>query len=508
MSSNTRIIKNTLFLYFRMFFIMGVSLYTSRVILQVLGVDDFGIYNLVGGIVVLFAFFNSAMSATTQRYINVEITSGLKEQVNKVFCTSLNIHFAIAVIVIFFAETIGLWFLNEHLNIPPERMYAANVVYQISILTTAVGIIRIPYDAIVIAYEKMSYYAFFGIFENLAKLVAVFSLYLFSDKDVLITYAVLLMLITFCSNFIYYLYSIKNFKIQTTYRYYKDRKLYKELISFSGWMVFGQVAVVGASQGLNMILNIFIGVVVNAAMGLANQVNAAVYSFVSNFQIAFRSQLIQSYAEKDIKRHKDLVLNTSKYSLFLMAMLAVPLLYFTDSLLALWLGPTVPSYTADFIRIIILISLVDALAGPFWISAQAIGSIKAYNIVLTAINLLVLPVAFVLLKMGYSPASVLAGKFVISLINQLFRYYFINKYLHFNKGPFLMYFVSVGSVFLFLITLTISGSTGIQHDLYHLIKTTIFLEAILLVLVYFIGLNAKERDWLLKLLRSKIFNKT
>ncbi len=507
MSSNIRIIKNTLFLYFRMFFIMGVALYTSRVILQVLGVADFGIYNLVGGIVVLFAFFNSTMSATTQRYINVEIAAGLTERINKVFCTSLNIHFAIALIVIFLAETVGLWFLNYQLNIPEERMYSANVVYQISIITTALSIIRIPYDSIILAYERMSYYAYFGIFENLCKLLIVWSLYIFSEKDILIVYAVLLMLLSAVSNIIYYIYCKTNFRKETAYRFYKDRHLFRELISFSGWMIFGQVAVVGASQGVNMILNIFIGVVVNAAMGLANQVNTAVYSFVSNFQIAFRSQLIQSYAEKDIERHKNMVLNTSKYSLFLMAILAVPLLYFTDSLLTLWLGPAVPAYTADFIRIVVLISLVDALAGPFWISAQAIGSIKAYNIVLTAINLLVLPIAFVLLKTGYSPPAVLIGKLVISMANQLFRYYFINKYLHFNKRHFLMYFVSTGSVLLFLTVLTLSGSTETRHDLFHLVTTIIFLEAILLVIVYFVGLNTKERDWIFKLVKRRVFKK-
>lgn len=487
---------------------MGVALYTSRIILQVLGVEDFGIYNLVGGIVVLFAFFNNAMSATTQRYINVEIASGLTERINKVFCTSLNIHFLIALIVVFLAETVGLWFLNYQLNIPEERMYAANVVYQISIITTALSIIRLPYDAIILAYEKMSYYAFLGFFENLAKLLIVFSLYLFSGKDLLIVYAVLLMLVSLLSNIAYYIYCNKKFKIETVYRSYKDRNLFRELISFSGWMVFGQVAVVGASQGVNMILNIFIGVVVNAAMGLANQVNAAVYSFVSNFQVAFRAQLIQSYAEKDYERHKNMVLNTSKYSFFLMAALAVPLLYFTDTLLALWLGDTVPLYTAGFIRIVILISLVDALAGPFWLSAQAIGSIKEYNIVLTGINLLVLPIAFVLLKMGHPPTSVLIGKLVISLLNQLFRYYFINKYLHFNIRKFSMYFLVVGSVFLFLLALVVWGSSGSQHDLPHLIKMTILFEAVLLMFVYFVGLNSKERLLLVNTISKRIRRKT
>jgi O-antigen/teichoic acid export membrane protein len=206
-SSNQKIVKNTLVLYVRMFFIMGVNLYTSRVILQVLGVTDFGIYNLVGGIVVLFAFFNNAMAATTQRYINIEIKGGVLRRINKVFCTSLNIHALIALVVIILAETAGLWFLNNKLNIPQDRMVAANMVYQISIFTTALSIVRLPFDAIILAYEKMSFYAFIGIYENAARLLAVLCLLFFAIHNPLITYAALLLLITLSGNIWYFFYT-------------------------------------------------------------------------------------------------------------------------------------------------------------------------------------------------------------------------------------------------------------------------------------------------------------
>jgi O-antigen/teichoic acid export membrane protein len=491
-----------------MFFIMGVTLYTSRVILQVLGVEDFGIYNLVSSIAVLFVFLNSAMAATTQRYINVEITSGQKERVNRVFCTSFNIHVIIALIVIFLAETLGLWFLNDELNIPRDRMYAANMVYQCAIGITALSIVRIPYDAIILAHEKMSFYAFLGIFENTAKLLAVFALLLFAGYDLLITYALLLLLVSLIVMVVYHFYCRRNFSRETEYHYYRDRKLFRELVSFSGWMVFGQLAVVGASQGLNIILNIFTGVVVNAAMGLANQVNTAVYSFISNFQIAFRPQLIQSYADAQYERHRNMVLNTSKYSFFLMAILAVPLLYFTEPLLSLWVGAdAVPQYTAAFVRVVVLISLVDALAGPFWISVQANGNIKRYNVVLTTINLLVLPLAFVLLKAGFPPAAVLIGKFAISLVSQAFRYYFINHYLHFDRKKFSRYFWAVGSVFLFLAALAVLGSSGGHHDWFRLIINTMLLETLLLAFVYFAGLNTEEKNLVAEVLRKKLLKK-
>lgn len=503
MSSNKVIVKNTLFLYFRMFVALGIALYTSRVVLRVLGVEDFGIYNLVAGVVVLFSFLNAAMSSTTQRYINIALTSHLLEDVKRVFSVSLNVHLVISIIIIILSETVGLWFLNAKLNIADNRMYAANVVYQISIIITVLGVIQVPYNAMILANEKFSFFAILGIFESVAKLAVIVVLIYIPTYDQLILYSLLLALVSFLINLIYYIYCQKKFKKEVAYKNFRDKDLFKELVSFSSWMLLGQVAVIGATQGLNMILNIFLGVLVNASMGIANQVNNAIFSFVSNFQMALRPQLIQSHARNELGTHKKIVLSTSKYSFFLMAVLSVPVLFFTNYILTLWLGNTLPPYLERFVQFTILTSLIDSLSGPFWMSAQAIGNIKEYNIVLTTINMLVMPLAYALLYFGFDPVSVLIGKFGISIVNQIFRYYFINKYLHFDKKEFLSYFIAVLLPFGYLIALVVF-SFDMKLSFLDFLFFTTSLEIILLSFFIVFGINAAERKMVKVFLKTKI----
>ncbi|WP_211290026.1 MATE family efflux transporter [Mucilaginibacter auburnensis] len=482
---------------------MGVSLYSSRVILHTLGVQDFGVYNLVGGVVVMFTFLNAPMTSATQRFINVEKASGFADRVNKIFNISLSVHVIISILILLLAETAGLWFLNYKLNIPPDRMSAANFVFQLSILTTVIDVMRVPFNAMIIAYERMSFYAFLGIFETVAKLVAIYLLVVFPGVDKLLLYSVLWMLINLITNIIYLFYCKKNFKEETSFKRYKDPAKLKELLSFSGWMLFGQLAVMGATQGLNMILNIFNGVVVNAALGIATQVNVAMYSFVSNFQVAFNPQIIQSYALKEYDRNKKLILATSKYSFFLMAILSAPVLFYTKSILTLWLGDGQPAYVDSFVQVIALCSFIDALAGPFWVSAQAIGSVKEYNITLTCINLLTLPLAYVLLKMGYSPVYVFAGKLAISIVLQLFRYYFINKYVKFDKKEFAGYLLRVIGIFSLLILLMVFGNKG-NSSFLEMFIGAIIIELVLSAVILIIGLESSERILIKDFLNKKL----
>ena len=286
-SENTRrIAKNTVMLYIRMLLIMAVTLYTSRVVLNVLGVEDFGIYNVVGGIVVMFSFLNGAMATSTQRFLSFSLGKNDQEQVARVFSMSMTTHISIALIVLLLAETFGLWIFYRYLNIPPERMGAAQWVYQLSVLTFCISIIRVPYNAGIIAYERMSFYAYISIVEVCLKLGMVILLqYLGSDK--LILYA---LLTTGIVTFIYKLYCCKTFSV-CRYHYFWDKHLYKELISFSGWSLFGSAANVGVQQGINILLNVFFGVVTNAALGIANQVSSAVSQLV-NFAEIFRRLLI------------------------------------------------------------------------------------------------------------------------------------------------------------------------------------------------------------------------
>src|SRR5690606_4003053 len=257
MSNANTIVKNTSFLYIRMIINIVITLYTSRIVLQTLGVTDYGIYNLVGGVVVLFSFLNNAMTNTTQRFLNYEIVSRVKERVNNVFSMSLNIHILISLIVIILSETIGLWFLNYKLAIPEQRIGAANIVYQLSVLTTIINIIRIPYNAIIIAKERMSFYAFLGILESSMKLLIAFILLMPIKYDLLVFYSVLLLIVTVLVAAFFVLYCNRVFYDECKYVFKRDQKLFKQLLSFSGWSLFGQVAVLGSTQGINMVLNIF-----------------------------------------------------------------------------------------------------------------------------------------------------------------------------------------------------------------------------------------------------------
>ncbi|MFV0146742.1 MATE family efflux transporter [Empedobacter falsenii] len=505
MSSNKTIAKNTMFLYFRMFFNMGVSLFTSRIVLKTLGVEDYGIYNLVGGVVVLFSFLNTAMSSATQRYLNFAIAKKNIKRVNEIFCTSINIHLIISVVVLVLGETIGLWFLNYKLNIPPERMYAANWVYQMSLLTTIIDITRIPYNSIIIAYQRMSFYAYVGIFETIMKLVIVYMLLIFKGFDYLIVYGILLMFVNFFTNFIYRYYCIKNYQKESAFHFYLDKPLMKEMSSFSGWNLLGQVANVGASQGIAMVLNIFIGVTVNAAMGIATQVNAAVYSFISNFQVAFNPQITQTYAKEDFKEHVKLVFTTSKLSFFLMAFLAFPVLMNTDFLLHLWLGSNLPTYVVSFTQIVLLISLIDALSGPLWMSAHAIGNIKIYQIYYAMILILNVPIAYLVLWKGASPIYVLVAKLLLNFLAFCYRFYYINSKLRINKSIWLNYLSSVLLIIaiIILFTFEINFSTA-SNSYLNFINKSVICEFVLILMIATIGLNKVEKRHLIQMIKNKI----
>ncbi|MES2278380.1 MAG: oligosaccharide flippase family protein [Bacteroidota bacterium] len=503
MSESKKIAKNTLFLYVRMLFNMGVSLYTSRVILRTLGVEDFGTYNLVAGVVILFTFLNAPMVITTQRFINVEKVSKIVKNVNRIFNISLSVHVIISLIILLLAETVGLWFLNYKLNIPAERMYAANFVFQMSILTTVIDVMRVPFNAMIIAYERMSYYAFLGIFETIAKLVIVYLLVVFPSFDKLVLYSFLLMLVNLITNFIFYTYCKKNFKEETAFKRYNDTARVKELLSFSGWMLFGQLAVMGATQGLNMILNIFNGVIVNAALGIATQVNSALYSFITNFQVAFNPQIVQSYASGEYERNKKMVLATSKYSLFLMALISAPVLFFTKAILTLWLGNNLPAYVEGFVQVTIFCSLTDALAGPFWMSAQAIGNIKEYNIIMTTVNFFTLPLAWLLLKLGYSPVYVFVSKFAIYTFLLLLKYYIINKYLQFDWKQFGAYLLRVVEIFAFFGLILVFKNSG-KATFFQIVWEAALVELLLLAIILLIGLEKEERNLMWDFLKKKL----
>ena len=489
-SSNKRIAKNTLLLYIRMFLMMGITLYTSRVVLQMLGVDDFGIYNVVGGIVVLFSFVNTAMVASTQRFLNFELGRNNVDEARKVFAASLNIYLIIVLLFILLSETIGLWFLNRYINLPPSRDYAANWVYQASIVATALNFIRMPYNAAIIAYERMSFYAYTSIIEAILKLGIVFLLYAFVDK--LQAYAWLIALVALLILLMHVFFCRHVFVICRHHTFTYDKRRYAGLISFSGWSLLGSMANMGASQGLNILLNIFFGVFVNAAMGIANQVNHAINLFVSNFQTAFNPQLIKSYASGEKERFITLILNTSKYSYFLLFLIALPCLICCNEILQLWLGE-VPPHSVSFCRLLIIFSLLDAIQGPLWVSAQATGQIRNYQLMMSLIILSNLPISFCVLKLFPVAELVLAVKVLVNIVALIARVLYLRKIYSF---PVISYFkkVIVPCLFVSITSILLPYYVYVSIDGFWQLVGVI-LTSILTVIasVFVIGLSRNER---------------
>lgn len=426
--ANKRIAKNTIMLYIRTFLIMFVSLYTSRIILQALGESDFGIYTLVGGFVALLTFLNAAMTSATQRFLNFELGKKNKAAVERVFSMSMSIYILVALIFVLFFETIGLWFFVNKLNIPPDRMPAAYWVYHFSVLATCAQMLRVPYQASIIAYEDMSFYAYVSIAEAMLRLGLVFLL-LTINFDKLIVYAILMFAIVIIVNVFYCVFCKKHYTT-CNYRLFRDRSLFKNILSFSGWSTLGGIANVSATHGVNIILNIFFGVMVNAAMGIATQVQSAIYSFVTNFQTAFNPQIVKMFAESKEKAFTQLVFRASRLSYYLFFILAFPAALCCESLLKIWLTQ-VPEYTLQFIQLYFCVMLIDALSAPLWISIQAAGRIKYYQILISIIILFNLPLVYVCGRLGWSPVWAIAIRIIINLVAHLFRLWYLHKYIAF-----------------------------------------------------------------------------
>lgn len=482
---------------------MLVSLYTSRVVLETLGADDFGIYNVVGSVVVLFSFIQGAMATAVQRYLNFELGRDDKNAVSRVFSMSMTVHIMIALIVVVLSETIGLWFLNTQMQIPSGRHIATQWVYQFSVLTCCVNILRIPYNATIIAYEKMSFYAYVSILEVFLKLSVVFLL-VFSNGDRLILYSILMLIVSIIISVAYVFFCRKKFTT-CSYSLFWDKKLFEEIFGFSAWSLFGSMANLGASQGINVLLNIFCGVVVNAAMGLAQQVNSAVSQFIVNFQTAFVPQLVKLYARNEYEKFVHLIFRSSKLSYFLILLIGLPVLTYTRPLLEIWLH-SVPEYTVQFTRLMILFSMIDAMSGPLWNSVQATGKIRNYQILMSSIIAINVPAAYVILKLGGSPIIVLVVRVIINFITHLVRIFYLRRLFEFPSLPYIkdimsrIVFVSIVAMPLPLLMMRKVPTPTVWQLLFFLV--IIVLQTA--VFVFLLGLSQGERRILINGVRQKI----
>ena len=423
MPSNTenskRIAKNTLLLYIRTFIVLLISLYTSRVILQTLGVEDFGIYNVVGGVIVMLGYLTNSLSAASSRYITYNLGKGELSMMKRTFGNILSIHFIMAGIIILIAETIGLWFVSTQLNIPIERQNAAMWVYQFAILSSVIALIGVPYNSAIIAHEKMSAFAYISIFDVILKL-AIACVLPYIPYDRLIVYSCLFLCIQILDRIIYGLYCTRHFEETRTHINYSP-KLFKEIFAFAGWSMSGNIAAMGYSQGLNMLLNIFFGPTVNAARGIAIQVQSACQQFCSNFQMALNPQLTKSYAQGDLEYTHKLLIKSSKFSFYILFLIVLPLMFEAEFVLKIWLG-VVPEHTANFLRLILITGLLFTLANPIIVSVQATGKIKRFQIIESSILLTIVPIAYLLLKFfQVPPESVFIIHILIEIIAQYAR---------------------------------------------------------------------------------------
>lgn len=491
MSDSKRIAKNTLMLYFRQILIMLVSLYTVRVVLNVLGAEDYGIYNVVAGVVTMFSFLGNAMATASQRYFSFDLGKNDNEHLKTTFSVTFQIYILLALFVVLIAETLGIWFVNHKLVIPEERLTAANWIFQAAIISFLLTLITTPYMAAIIAHENMKVYAYVSIVEVILRFSIVFVLKIF-PYDKMILYGLLLTIVSIIITFVYRLYCYKYY-FECKVRFIKDYDLFKEIVTYSCWNLFGASVTVVKNQVMNVMLNLFFGPVVNAARGIAFQVNSAVVSFSHNFSTALRPQIIKAYSIKDEKTALDYVYAGSKATFFLMYIFFLPLNFEMDFVLTLWLK-NVPEYTVLFTQLVLIDALIDCVGYPVMTLAHATGKIKMYQGVVGGIILLNLPVSYSLLKFGLEPHGVLIISIIITTIASIVRLFIVQRisifsvWLYFKKVVVPCAVITIITCFVMFFIIDYLGYGWIKFFL------VVLFSIIICSLTFFIlGLTTKER---------------
>lgn len=405
--------KNTLLLYFRMVLLMCINLYTSRIVLEVLGIEDFGIFNVVGGLVIMLAFINDSMTGSTRRFLNFELGTGNRQKLHEVFVTSLHIHILISLVIVLLGETVGLWFVMEKMIIPEERISAALWCYHISIFTAVIDILSCPYISAIVAHEKMKSFAYIAILDAVLRLLMVYLLLIF-DYDRLIFYAFLYASEKILIRMVYNLYCVRNFE-ECKYQWIYDKALFKEMAVFAGWNSWGNFAYVCYTQGLNMILNIFFGPIVNAARGVAVQVQGTIGNFANNFQMAITPQITKTYASGQLDETHQLIYKGSRLTFCLLLILCLPIMIETPVIFSVWLKE-VPDGAVLFVRLLLVIVIVQKFSGPLATAVSSTGKIKRYETQVNGLMLAILPIGYLVLQLGGAPWTVFAVYLVIVIM--------------------------------------------------------------------------------------------
>lgn len=488
-----------------MLFMMAVSLYTSRVILHTLGVEDFGIYNVVGGVVSMFSVISGSLSAAISRFITYELGKGDKDKLIRIFSSSVTIQIGLGLIIFVLAELIGVWFLNDKMNIPDGRMYAANWVFQLSILTFVINLVSVPYNAAIIAHEKMSAFAYISILEVIAKLVIVYLLVI-SPIDKLIFYAVLMATVALLIRFVYGYYCKRHFE-ECTYHFIFDKELLKKMFGFAGWNFIGAASAVLRDQGGNIVINLFCGPAVNAARGIAYQVNTAINGFVSNFMMALNPQITKSYASGDRDYMMTLIYQGARLSFYILLLLSLPIIINAHYILTLWLK-IVPEHTTLFVQLVLIFAMSESISNPLVTAMLATGKIRNYQIIVGGLQMMNLPISYVLLRLGCIPETVLIVAICISQCCLAARLYMLRGMIGLSISQYLsnVYFnvlsVSVLSAIVPCVVFYCLNETFINFMLVCVISVICTC-----IVIYYIGCNNQERQFILskvKAVRSKL----
>jgi len=502
-STNKRIAKNTLYMYLRMIVVMIVSLFTTRIVYKALGIDDYGLYNVVGSIIVLFGFINSGLTTATRRYITAEIANGDKDSQQNVFNLSLCAHGLIAIIIFILAETAGLYLVNYTLNIPEDRLVAANVVYQMTVLTAIWNVFQAPFQAAITAFERMNIYAYLSILDIVLKLVVAYIISIYSG-DKLIIYSILIFASVFITTLVTRLYCIRRFDI-CRFKKPHNKKLLKEMFGYMGWSLIGQFVVVLTSQGVSMLVNVFFSVAANAAMGISNQITNVVHQFVSNFQVAFQPQITKQYVTRQYDSLNTLALRASRFSSYLVLIFLVPIAFQIDNFLCIWLGDY-PEFAVEFCLLTLLCIFIDSISAPLWMMAMADNHIKKYQIIISIIYSFNFIGAWFVLKLGCAPYSVIIVRCFVYIVAFLARLFYIKEKIpNFSLLKWLHNSVleTLKIIIIPIVIMTLLANIQFINMYVELIAMAGAAFVLMVTSIFIFGLNKEER----KLITAFIFKR-
>lgn len=506
MSENKRIAKNSLFLFARMFVTLAVVLYTSRVILSALGVSDFGIYNVVGGIVTMFIFINTAMVNSTQRFLTFELGRNDTERLKLVFSTSINIHAIIAILIVLLCETAGLWFFYNKMVIPEERIDAAFWAFQLSILSSVVSIMSAPYNALIIAHEKMSAFAYMSFLDVGLKLLVAYLLTSYSGER-LILYGFLLLLVNILERIIYSIYCRRRF-LESKYHYVFDKLLTLEMSKFASWNLLGNFSYACYTQGLNLLLNVFFNPAVNAARGLAVQIQSAITNFSYNVENAIKPQITKTYAQHDLARMHALISASARISYYTLLLISLPVLLEANQILNMWLKE-VPEHTVNFVRLTVIVLWIESLSNPLLTATQATGNIKKYQFYVSLLCVLILPLSYIALLFYSQPEIVYIVTMLVGMVVQFVKLWIVGKQVGLSKRKYIQdVFIRTFVVTILSLLLVSPCCFFFKESVIRLCAVVIYGSIIVLIFIYLFGVRKEERIFIIQKTKQIFHNRT